>query len=361
VEKPVRVDRHHVESELARLWDAEAQAERAARVELVTLVTFVSSPALLDEVLQAIARVGQAMPSRAVTVACDLSADSPDADVALQRVPEGPAVGDSILLRAGGRPTRWLLDTVEQLLLVGVPTCLWWVGELGRLDDVLDRVGHRADVVVVDSADMCVSDLEALASVARRDPARRPVVDLTWARLSPMRDLVAQFFDDRELVPYLDELSGVTVAYAPRPGDAGVVSAEGALLVGWLAAALGLEPARASSTRDLVRRRGKPERVAVEIRREERAGVPHGTLLSVELMCADARFTVARLPDDSSLLRCSCRVPAAVVPSHLSRLTRLARVDFRDAASLLAPHLRGPARDPMFEASLEIARELFGA
>lgn len=362
----MRVHPDRVESELARLWDADALARRAWRAELVNLVTFVSTPALLGGALSTIARVGQAIPSRSVTVSWEPSPDeptdlSPEAEVALQRAPGGRAVGDSVLLRARGTARTSIVERVEQLLLVGVPACIWWVGELGPLHDVFGRLAHRAELLVVDSAEMCVNDFESLARVALGGQTHCPVADLTWTRLEPIRELIARFFDDPKLIPCLDELSQVTIAYAPRPGDSGVVSAEGALFIGGLVAAMGLEPASARWTRErdrsegLVRRRAKPERVVVRIEGEQRAGVPHGTLLSVQLVCGDARFAVARLRDDSSLLRSSCQARSALVPSHLSR------IPLRDSGSLLASHLRNRARDRMFDASLEMARMLFGS
>jgi hypothetical protein len=131
------------------------------------------------------------------------------------------------------------------------------------------------------------------------------------------------------------------------------------MFVGWLAAALGLRTESVSWTRAsdgseaIVRRRVTPQPVVVRVTREPSAGVPHGTLLSVQLVCPSAHFVVARRPDEPSLVSSSCQAPGANVPAQLCR------VEFRDLASLLAPHLRSAARDRMFEASLDAARKMF--
>lgn len=353
-----------MEGELARLWDAEALTPRASRFASATLVTFVSDPRLLEDTLEAVARLGQAVPCRAITVLWQPSvAESGEVvleiEVALQRAPGGRALGDWILFRARGAAGASVVSRVESLLLAGVPVCVWWVGAPGPLMEVWARLGERAGPLVIDSAAMRVRDFETLSSIALVDPRRRPLADLGWARLEPMRDLVARFFDEEVLVPHLDELSRATIAYAPHPDDADIVSAEGALFVGWLAAVLGLRTESVSWTRAsggdeaIVRRRLTPQPVAVRVKREPQAGVPHGTLLSVQLVCPSARFVVAREPYEPSLVSSSCEAPGANVPAQLSR------VELRDLASLLAPRLRSAARDRMFEASLDAAREMF--
>jgi hypothetical protein len=75
----------------------------------------------------------------------------------------------------------------------------------------------------------------------------------------------------RNACRHLDELSRATIAYAPHPEDADIVSAEGALFVGWLAAVLGLRTESVSWTRAsdgseaIVRRRVTPQPVAVRV------------------------------------------------------------------------------------------------
>ncbi len=66
--------------------------------------------------------------------------------------------------------------------------------------------------------------------------------DLNWARQAPWRELTAQFFDDRQLMPYLEGIDRVTIEYAAGEEDQPANAAQGHLFAGWLASRLGWRP-----------------------------------------------------------------------------------------------------------------------
>jgi glucose-6-phosphate dehydrogenase assembly protein OpcA len=356
----VKVETSRVDAELRRLWDAESQEPMVSRAVVVTLVTFVSAPHSLDETLEAIAHVVQSIPARAITVSWHRAAEEGRAaDIAIHRAPGGEALSDSIVLRAGVSSEAELVDRVERLFLVGVPVCVWWKGALGALHGVAERLARSVELFIVDSVDMPLSELHTIAGIATAAGSPRPLVDLAWARLETARELVARFFDDAERLPLLPEISRAAMVCSARPGDTDDPSTQEALFVGWLAAALELGPRGATWTRGLAQSEGVLRRardggaVVVHVAREARAGVPHGTLLSVELDCRNAQFVVARLPGDASLVSSSCRASGAVLS------TQILQAEFVEDTQLLVQILRRPARDRMFEASLHMSRAMF--
>jgi glucose-6-phosphate dehydrogenase assembly protein OpcA len=102
------------------------------------------------------------------------------------------------------------------------------------LPDPADPLLSVASAVLVDSRDADgPAELRALLQLARS----RTVVDLSWNRLRPWRELLAALFDPPRARPYLECVEAARVAGKPGPRR---------LLGGWLAAQTGLAPRRIS-------------------------------------------------------------------------------------------------------------------
>lgn len=95
------------------------------------------------------------------------------------------------------------------------------------------------------------------------------ISDLSWSRLTPWRELVAQFFDAPAQVAQLAEISSVTVSYEALAGAADN-GRQALLLVGWLAARLGWAPAtparRRGSVANIQMRRADGSAVRIKLR-----------------------------------------------------------------------------------------------
>jgi glucose-6-phosphate dehydrogenase assembly protein OpcA len=205
LEAPVRLQLDAVEHEIGRLWQEEARRSEAARVELSTLVALVSEPGLLDRAVKVAQKVALAHPSRTIVVVWK---DGPEgtitADAALHQAgPSGAPCGDAITLEAVGAAREWLPQNIDRLILSDLPVCLWWVGDLPDFDNLFDRAVLSADLVIVNSGEMDLRDLEKLSTIAGRSRGRYALADLTWIRLRPLQELVARFFDDESSRPCL--------------------------------------------------------------------------------------------------------------------------------------------------------------
>jgi len=163
------------------------------------------------------------------------------------QTPDGmPVQFERIRLKVTGAGTQRIDSLVPPLLVPEVPTCLWWLGNPPVSDEAFLRLLELSDLLAVDSATFERPFLVTLELAGLADAVRRPVPinDFHWARLQPWRELVAQFFQPAERRGFLRGLNAVGVDYAGE-GRGNRVAA--ALLVGWMASALGWRLQRAAA------------------------------------------------------------------------------------------------------------------
>ncbi len=361
----MRVHLKDVERELTKLWEDDRATSHATRSELSTLVALVSEPALLERAKNVLSEVAMSYPCRTIAVVWHPGeAPKLDAEVYLHKNPnrKNQACGDGIVIEAVGSARDWIPGNVERLLLPDLPACVWWVGDLPDGDDLFDVMVRRADAVMVNSAEMDLRDIEKLAFILRQSKDSYAFMDLAWVRLRALQDLVARFFDDAATRPYLDTLRDVTVAFSPRENETDVASTRAALLVGWLASAIGIDGANAKWTMNepggdvVVAREGHGD-VTFHFVHDKRPGVDHGGVTRVELVCdaadgKEARFKVERQADDTKVMLSTSETPGLSPPPQTFRLER------HHEATLLLSCLERPMKDRLLEASLRMTTKL---
>lgn len=349
----MRLSLDAVEVEIAGLWEEEARRSGGARVELLTLVALVSDLALYDRATAVVAAAARAHPSRTIVVTWTQSSPAGiTADATLHRVSVGGAAcGDAIVLEATGVAREWLPENVERLALPDLPVCVWWVGDLPDFDRLFDRMVVSADVVVVNSGEMDLRDLEKLSTIVKRFRGDCALNDLTWIRLRPVQDLIARFFDDPTARACLTAIERVTIEFAPREGSEDVTSTQAGLLFGWMANALSL------ATEAVVWRRGEGWSEAVfgkvvgRFASCPRGDVPQGSILRVLIECDGARFEIER-QEDPQVFRWSREAPGAPVPPQTLR------IGIPEEGTLLVRCLERPKRDRLLETSLHVATRI---
>jgi hypothetical protein len=205
-----------------------AEIRAAVRTAVLTLVV-VAEEDDCSMFLDTIREMAFTHPAHALVLVIG-SADAParcDADVEVHAlVREGTSVCvEDVVLRIAGPMVRHLDSVVEPFTLPDLPVAVWLPGRVTPLGDPLLAA---ADRVVVDSKEL--PDLEELATVAGL--ARRfPVVDLSWVRLQPWREITAGLFEGEVFEPFVHAVRGATVWGKDGPRH---------LLGGWLLSRLGL-------------------------------------------------------------------------------------------------------------------------
>lgn len=349
----MKIPLESVERVTAQLWDNEARRSGAPRIALMTLVALVAEASQVERANQGIAQFAVQHPARTILAKwSEGTEDAITAEVALHRVgTDGPACGDAIVLDATGGGREWLPDNVERLALADLPVCLWWVGDLPDFDHLLDRMLSCADLVVVNSGEMDLRDLQKLSEIVSRSRDRYALSDLSWVRLHPLQELVARFFDDEQSRAHLQTLRRVTVEFSPRERDADVMSTQAGLFFGWMANALGLRPDGVRWENGDGWAQAAFDRVVARFERRSRADVPPGAIVRVVIDCGGAIFDIER-QQDPCVFRWSREVPGATLPPQTLRLAT------PNESTLLAQSLGTPQRDRLLEISLHVASRI---
>jgi glucose-6-phosphate dehydrogenase assembly protein OpcA len=150
-----------------------------------------------------------------------------------------------VTLHVRGAAGDHLAALIDPLLLSGVPTYLWWVGTPPFGERELDDALKVCDALVVDSArfDAPYRSFLALAQLTASSHRRLGLADFQWARLTPWRESIAQFFSPADRRDFLSGIAEIGIDYA---GDGRGNRVAAALLVGWLGSTLGWKMQRAA-------------------------------------------------------------------------------------------------------------------
>ena len=413
------------EAELTRLWETagdEASAQGSGgimRLRELNLVIYAAGEETADLVSSVIPRLSQRHPARAIVLlelpdtgstAAVGAGDEPAAEATPPTPAAGGASGEPstpepaldswvtaacYLTRDGGRHVCWEQVTVPargeaarhlhaaamSLLVPDLPTIFWWPGEPDFDSHTFRRLGEVADTVVIDSTGFS-DPVSALGSVARvvYDGSRNfGLADLNWSRLTPWRDMTAEFFDDPVRLSWLSRVRRVEVSFGAEDADVGQGHHMGSpagralLFVGWLAARLGwatageweengdgvgvrLRPRTpgGGGGDDLVQARD----VLVVLRRDRDPCGPLGGLAGVTLEIRPesegtpgALLSIVHAPE-------GCVCVARVSEGGSEVLIRTFDVTPLLEDQLLADELDFPGTDPVFEESLLAAASL---
>lgn len=218
--------------------DALAELRRgeqrtATRTCVVNLVVRADDDDQADRAFAALHGLGTRHPGRTVVVVgAHEAGDGPwsmDADVELHGAEaEGHAVwSEDVRLHVRGALVGHLDSLVEPLTLPDLPVVVWFTGRPPQVDDPL--LG-TADAVIVDAKTEEPGGERSLPGVVSLG-RHNIVIDLSWMRLRPWRELLAGLFDGPVFRPFLDGVSRVVVTGKRGPR---------LLLAGWLVSRLGL-------------------------------------------------------------------------------------------------------------------------
>lgn len=280
---------------------AVTAAVAVARAAVVNVVAIATREVHAERAARTIAQLARRHPSRAIVVLADPRPDAatePHFTLHRRRPPSVGAgeIGDDatayeqVFVRAHGDVSDRIASVVVPLLVPDLPVFLWWTGTppIGRRH--FEELVPLADRLVVDSADFARPEatLPELARACVVGAKRCGLTDLNWARLTPWRELVTQFFDVprwRALIPRID---GVRVSFTVDADGREIHPSQALLLIGWIAARLGWRPAGAIAPSEaggllFAMRRGDGGRVRIRVRPRFERGMGEGDLIGVRL------------------------------------------------------------------------------
>ncbi|MFH1476038.1 MAG: glucose-6-phosphate dehydrogenase assembly protein OpcA [Verrucomicrobiota bacterium] len=322
-----------IESELEKLWIAmphtgstAASASMNMRAVMANLVAVGGADQETTRAMEVIGNIIGRHPCRVILVTSEPDIDPPEliAEVAIicqdsETCPRCVCC-DQIRLVARGIMADNLPSLAASLLAPDLPVVLWWPKPTFERNDFL-LFAKQAERVIVDSAGYADDDLRALARFVEQSRLMGVAVsDLNWGRLTPYRQLFAQFFDSVECRDHLAAIAEIRVE-----GH----SSTGRLLAGWLKAQMD------KSGHSLPRER-------IRLVAADPAGVAFRSLL---MTCAGAgnSFAITRADD------CTLEARSALGTQTRSRVVK-ARCP--DLDKLLTDEITFSGRDAVFETAL---------
>lgn len=147
-----------------------------------------------------------------------------------------------IYLTAGGEAGQHLAGLVAPLLVHDLPVTVWWPAEPRFESRPVRELLDVADRLIVDGSGWSGDGLERLAQLARL-PARHglEIADFAMLRQSRWREAIASSFDLPKLMPFLANITALTVHYSAREGTPGATDVVKPLYhIAWLASRLGM-------------------------------------------------------------------------------------------------------------------------
>jgi glucose-6-phosphate dehydrogenase assembly protein OpcA len=156
-----------------------------------------------------------------------------DAEMSLWRAepPEGalqPLFFEEIHLRVAGQAASHLASIASPFVLADLPVLIWFPE---RLPDPADPLLRLATALVTDTRALAEGEIAPSYRTLLELANRQPVVDLSWVRLQPWRELLAGLFEAGHNSWFLQGVRLATVKGKPGPRH---------MLGGWLMAQLDL-------------------------------------------------------------------------------------------------------------------------
>ena len=222
-----------------------------------------------------------------------------------------------------------LRSVVHDLLIPHVGSAIFWAGkDLG--DARFGALRTLAQTIVVDCSRAvdAKAAMHQLAQIASAED--HAMSDLSYLRLLPWQDMVAQFFDDAELAGQLPAITRLEIVSGSDP--------EAYYLAGWLASRLQWQPC---GDHELCNPGG--ETITVGITRN---GEPR-RVYSVALRSKTCEFRAELDPDAPDLV-------CLTVTGKPSRDRRCAPLVDVDLVSLVEQAMLVPRRDPVFRGALQM-------
>ncbi len=320
----------------AELLDALTEQRRDRPGFLTTtlnLVAFIDDAAALVRLLDRLETFTHKHPCRAIVLDGSRAGERRAHATCTQAGDTIFTHSEEIVLGVAELEPNELHSIVHDLLIPDVACALFWAGRDLR-DPRFDALASLGATVVVDSS-RAGDAKEALRGIAQLSASTdRYLRDLSYLRLLPWQDMIAQFFDDAQLAQELSAIVRVEIVSGSEP--------EAYYFAGWLASRLKWKPC---GRNELCNAAGKTITVDIEKRGEPRR------VQSVVLRSKRTVFSAELDPQASDLVCLN-------VSGSPSRDRRCAPLHDIDSVSLVEQAMLIPRNDPVFAEALQLARAI---
>jgi hypothetical protein len=251
-----KVQLQNVEEELSHLWRMSADNLRTSQninVRTSVLNLVICAPDI--ETAQRASKLMRDLLSthiaRFTLLVLNSNQDAPSSVSSWVTLRSFPIISDvmrhnfeQVTLLISGSAVHSAVSIVQPLLKPDLPIYLWWLNDPPQNSPAFTDLVKMSTRVVVDSHTFFQAEegIRLLSSYIQQE-ATSAISDLNWGRVTPWRELVAQFFDVAEYRPYLAGVHFIEIEHAATPesghirteqGDVSPDPIEALLLAGWL-------------------------------------------------------------------------------------------------------------------------------
>ncbi|MBI1745916.1 MAG: glucose-6-phosphate dehydrogenase assembly protein OpcA [Acidobacteria bacterium] len=367
--KPKAVNVSSIERELTELWRAAAEAAEeksqpaVMRACALNLLVYFPNDLGAENVDDWIAQLMEQHPLRAIV----MMAGDPSGESSLaawisahcrRPTAEGKQIcSEQIMLQATGDAIHELPSTAVSLLAPDLPVILWWRGDPAFESEIFAKLIEMSDRVLLDSYGFRNPEAE-LFQVAKRVKDRSvPAAfsDLSWTRLTPWRELTAQFFDAPNFRSSLARINQVIVEYKADDPVSPPNPVAAILIAAWLASRLHWKPApqayRVMGRHRVLNLSESGRRIIVELRAVPSPDGVAGDLVSLKLMeegeTGTAQFSISKTKDP----RCA---ETCITGTGINPIQRTVRMEVGSELALVGKELEILGHDATYEEALEI-------
>ena len=258
-----KVDIGQIEDTLSNFWHMSADNVRIAqnlnvRTSVLNFIICAPTTEIARQASTIIRDLSSTHIARVILLILDMDPSSPNAVTTWVTLRSFPVISDitrhsfeQITVLASGSAIRAINGIVHPILKPDLPVYTWWLKDPPTDTTAFSGLAQLSSRVIVDSSsfvrpEQSIHTLTALIPVLPRSA----ISDLNWGRITPWRQLVAQFFD-AEYKNYLSAVDTIEIEHAvPKASSENNNGSEensenelnatrALLLAGWLKTRLG--------------------------------------------------------------------------------------------------------------------------
>ena len=249
------------EDELTRLWHMAADNMRTSpnihvRTSVLNFVICVLDLESAQRASMLMRDLSSTNIGRVILLILDTNSNAPSTVSTWVTLRSFPMASDimrhhfeQITILATGSAIQASSHIIQPLLKPDLPIYLWWANDLPDDETIFSRLVSMSSRVIVDSSNFLLPEkqIRTLPSLLNASPTCA-FSDLNWGRITPWRELIAQFFDALEYRPYLASINQIEIEHTVAPlvepartklGEVSPNSLQALLLAAWLKTRLG--------------------------------------------------------------------------------------------------------------------------
>lgn len=276
----------NIDEELKRLWDEE-QGKNKIRACLFTFIVYAQKTKYASFDKDVIQSIISKFPCRIILIICDDEAkeDALRTSVSLE-APNQNVFCETIQVEVAGALIQRVPFIVLPQILPDLPVFLFWMQDPSQEHTVLPALEPFASRILFDAQSTTNLTSFSRSVIALMDRFECQIGDLNWSALTGWRTLLAQTFEDPDLLDALIQSSFIQINYCgSHEKGFSFALLKAAYLQAWLAAQLGWTFKSLEQKEELIclhySQRGRE--IAIHLIPIETAELPKGTIHSIEM------------------------------------------------------------------------------